>query len=62
MLKTKKSIHTSLIPICCNCKKIRDDNGNWETADAHFGQNFEAKFTHGICSECAKRLYPNLKF
>jgi hypothetical protein len=62
MLKAKRVICTELIPICCNCKKIRDENGNWESSDAYFTPNIDAKFTHGICSECAKRLYPNLKF
>lgn len=62
MLKAKKTVHTSLIPICCNCKKLRDNNGNWKIVDAYLTQNFDAKFTHGICAECVKRLYPTLKF
>jgi hypothetical protein len=61
MLNIKKAMRTSLIPICCNCKKIRDDNGNWKISDAHLAQHFDAKFTHGICAECTKRLYPDLK-
>jgi hypothetical protein len=61
MLKLKKAICTGLIPICCNCKKIRDENGNWEFYDTYFALNIDVKFTHGICTECAKQLYPGLK-
>jgi hypothetical protein len=60
MLKAKETLHTSLIPICCNGKKIRDNNGNWRIDDAYLTQNFDGRFTHGICAECVKRLYPTL--
>ncbi|MCK8602950.1 VUT family protein [Desulfoferrobacter suflitae] len=46
------------IPICANCKKIRDDEGFWQKIEQYIEQRSEAKFSHGICPECAKLLYP----
>ena len=54
----RKTIRSSLIPICSNCKKIRDDKGEWMNNDIYFTNNYEAKFSHGICPDCAKKLYP----
>ena len=53
-----KTLH-SLLPICCSCKKIRDDEGYWEQIDAYIAGHFSTiAFTHGLCPDCAKRLYP----
>ena len=49
-----------LIPICSNCKKIRDDKGYWNLLEAYLLQHSEAKFTHGICPDCASKLYPDM--
>lgn len=46
-----------LIPICCNCKKIRDDQGYWEQIDVYMKDYMEGDFSHGICPACAKKLY-----
>ncbi len=46
-----------LIPICANCKKIRDDKGYWNQVDGYISKHTDAKFSHGICPECAKRIY-----
>ena len=46
-----------LIPICSNCKKIRDDQGFWSQVEGYISQHTDAKFTHGICPDCAKELY-----
>lgn len=48
-----------LIPICANCKKIRNDKGYWEQVELYISQHSDAKFTHGICDECLKSLYPD---
>ena len=56
MLKAKKVIRTEFIPICCNCKKIRDESGNWESSDAYFAPNIDAKFTHGLCPDCVDKF------
>ncbi|MCP4105084.1 MAG: response regulator [Desulfobacteraceae bacterium] len=49
-----------LIPICANCKKIRDDKGYWHQVEAYIREHSEAEFSHGICSECLKKLYPEV--
>ncbi len=49
-----------LIPICSNCKKIRDDRGYWDLLEGYIQQHSEAKFSHGICPDCAKLLYPDV--
>ncbi len=47
-----------LLPICCYCKKIRDDRGYWNQLEAHIDQHSEASFSHGICPECVVEHYP----
>ncbi|MBA4389444.1 MAG: hypothetical protein C0399_00695 [Syntrophus sp. (in: bacteria)] len=47
-----------LLPICSSCKKIRNDAGYWEQMEVYVRDHSEADFTHGICPECAKKLYP----
>lgn len=49
-----------MLPICANCKKIRNDEGYWEQVEGYIAKNSEARFTHGICPECAHALYPQL--
>ena len=46
------------LPICAYCKKIRDDAGYWQKIETYIQQHSEAQFSHGICPECAKTLYP----
>jgi PAS domain S-box-containing protein len=49
-----------LVPICANCKKIRDDKGYWTQLEAYIQERSEARFSHGICPDCAKKLYPEI--
>lgn len=49
------------IPICANCKKIRDEDSNWEAVEEYITRHTAAKFSHGICPDCIKLLYPDLK-
>ncbi len=51
---------SGLLPICCNCKKIRDDSGYWKIIEEYIQEHSEAQFSHSICQECAKELYPDL--
>ena len=51
-----------LIPICASCKKIRDDKGYWQQVETYIKDRSDADFTHGICPECVKRLYPEYQF
>jgi ligand-binding sensor protein len=53
-------ILSGMLPICANCKKIRDDKGYWNQIESYISEHSEALFTHGLCPECAKKLYPNL--
>ncbi len=50
-----------LIPICANCKKIRDDKGYWEILEKYIQTHSDAQFSHGICPDCAAKLYPGLE-
>ena len=51
---------SGLLPICSNCKKIRDDKGYWNQIEGYIRAHSEAEFSHGICPECAKLIYPDL--
>ena len=51
---------SGLLPVCANCKKIRDDNNNWQPIESYINDHSEAQFSHGLCPECAKKLYPGL--
>jgi len=50
---------SGLLPICSNCKKIRDDKGYWNQIESYIRDHSEAEFSHGICPECAKKYYPD---
>lgn len=56
-IKTLKGI----LPICCSCKKIRDDQGYWQQLEHYIQQHSQADLSHGICPDCARKLYPGLK-
>ena len=49
---------SGLLPICSSCKKIRNDKGYWEQIETYIRSHSEVEFSHGICPECAKKLYP----
>lgn len=46
------------LPICASCKKIRDEAGRWNHPESYFSEQFAVTFTHGICPECVRQLYP----
>ena len=52
---------SGLLPICSSCKKIRDDNGYWNQLETYIRDHSEADFSHGLCPDCAEKLYPELK-
>ena len=58
-LKTVKSL-SGLLPICASCKNIRDDSGYWQAVEAYITRHSEAEFTHGLCPDCIRKLYPDL--
>jgi PAS domain S-box-containing protein len=47
-----------LLPICASCKRIKDDRETWQVLEVYIQARTEAKFTHGICPECLRKLYP----
>jgi hypothetical protein len=51
---------SGLIPICANCKKIRDDKGYWDQLEEYLETHSDATFSHGICPDCADLLYPEI--
>ena len=50
---------SGLLPICASCKKIRDDKGYWNQIESYIRSHSQAEFSHGLCPDCARRLYPN---
>ena len=50
---------SGLLPICAQCKKIRDDKGYWNQIESYIRQYSRAEFSHSICPECAAALYPD---
>lgn len=50
-----------IIPICGYCKKIRNDKGYWDQVEVYVKNHTEANFSHGICPDCLKEHYPELR-
>ncbi len=48
-----------IIPICASCKKVRDDSGFWQQVEVYVRDHTDAEFSHGLCPECAEKLYPD---
>jgi len=57
-LKEVKTLQ-GLLPICTSCKKIRNDKGYWVQIERYISDHSEVEFSHGICAECARKLYPD---
>jgi len=51
-----------LLPICCSCKKIRNDAGYWSDVEQYISDHSDLQLTHGFCPDCIKRLYPELQY
>ncbi len=49
---------SGFLPICCSCKKIRDDKGYWQQIEMYISNHSDVQFSHGICEDCSKALYP----
>lgn len=61
LLKALEKIKTfeGLLPICASCKRIKDENNNWVQVEEYVTEHSDVKFSHGICPECMKKLYPH---
>lgn len=57
--KSELKVLSGLLPICSSCKRIRDEDGSWAPVEAYIDEHSEAEFSHGICPDCAQKLYPN---
>jgi DNA-binding NtrC family response regulator len=59
--QSMKEINTlrGFLPICANCKKIRDDHGYWTQIETYISMHSEAEFSHGLCPDCVVKLYGN---
>lgn len=55
----KISTLSDMLPICASCKKIRDDQGYWQQVESYMSQYVQVSFSHSICPDCAKKLYPD---
>ena len=51
---------SGFIPICANCKKIRDEKGEWSPVETYIRDRSKAEFSHTVCPECGKALYGDL--
>ncbi len=49
---------SGLLPICASCKRIRDDQGDWQPIETYIRERSDAEFTHGLCPDCIRKLYP----
>jgi len=58
LAKVKKL--SGLLPICASCKRIRDDNGYWQQVESYMKDHAEVEFSHGMCPECAAKMYDEL--
>ena len=58
----KVKLLSGMLPICSSCKKIRDDKGYWNQIEEYIREHSEAEFTHSLCGDCAKELYPDFIF
>ena len=54
-----KTLH-GLLPICASCKKIRNDQGSWQNLEGYICEHSEAEFSHSLCPDCLRKLYPDL--
>lgn len=58
--QSRVKVLSGLLPICANCKRIRDDEGTWIQMETYVRVRSEADFSHGVCPECCEELYPDL--
>jgi len=60
-LKRKIRLYEDILPICCDCSKIRDDEGRepgtgeWLTMEQYFNHKMDLKPSHGFCPDCMKK-------
>lgn len=60
LLKKEIKVLQGFLPICASCKKIRDDQGYWNQIESYIRDHSEAQFSHSICPDCTRKLYPHM--
>ena len=58
--KSESVFDGAFIPVCANCKNVRNKKGVWETIEEYFHRKIGVKFTHSICPECTQKLFPDI--
>ncbi len=59
-LRRENRVLRGLLPICAQCKRIRDPEGEWHELEDYIQRHSEATFSHTICPSCKVKLYPEL--
>lgn len=59
-LKKEVRLLEGLLPICAYCKKIRDDQSEWQPIEKYISERSPAYFSHGFCPDCLKKHYGDL--
>jgi hypothetical protein len=57
-LEKKVRVLEGILPVCASCKRIQNEKGEYEQIEKYVTEQSEASFSHGLCPECAKKLYP----
>jgi PAS domain S-box-containing protein len=50
---------SGLLSICAYCKRIKDEHNNWQPLESYIQSHSEAKFTHGMCADCLRKMDPD---
>jgi len=51
----------SILPMCAGCHKIRDDDDYWSSVESYFKERLDVDFSHGLCPDCIRKLYPDFE-
>jgi len=49
-----------MVQLCTSCKKVKTTTGAWIRLESYFKNRYGLVFSHGICSECAHKLWPDM--
>jgi hypothetical protein len=52
---------SGMLPICSNCRKVRDDSGYWQQVEQYIAGRSRATLSHGLCPDCLKKFYPDVE-
>jgi hypothetical protein len=57
-LERKVKVLEGILPVCAECGRIRNAEGKYEGIQEYITKHSEVSFSHGLCPDCAKKLYP----